>query len=173
MRGPRIFFLVTLLVADADRPDIADSLPSETATVAADDAPEAAASGDHDVVAVATEAVVAPGDVVEAVRVAAPDVAVVAVGDVAVSADATAASTDRDAIRGACERARHVSAYRDSVADLYEACRERALGEPDRDVRAHRREADARFGELPEDDATFAAAIRSPDGGTDRGYEDG
>jgi hypothetical protein len=164
---------VTLLVADADRLEIADSLPSETVTVAADDAPEAAASGDHDVVAVATEAVVAPGDVVEAVQVAAPDVAVVAVGDIAVSADATATSSDRDEIRAACERARQVSAYRDSVSDFYDACRERALGKHDRDVRAHRREADARFGELPEDDATFAAAIRSLGGDADLEDEDG
>ncbi|WP_232687305.1 hypothetical protein [Halobacterium zhouii] len=152
---------MTLLVADADRPAIVDALPSGAATVPADDAPAAAASGDHEVVVVATEAVLAPGDVVEAVRIAAPHVAVVAVGDVVVNADATAA--DADELPGACERARRVAAYRDSVSELYAACREHALGD-DRDVRERRREADALFEELPEDDETFAAALRSTDG---------
>lgn len=161
---------MTLLVADANRPAVVDALPSDAATVPADDAPSAAASGDHEVVVVATEAVVAPGDVVEAVRVAAPRAAVVAVGEVAVNADATAA--DADGISAACERARRVSAYRDSVSELYAACREHALGD-DRDVRARRREADALFEELPEDDETFAAALRSIGGDTAPEADDG
>ena len=163
---------MTLLVAGASRPALVDALPSDAVTVAAEDAPEAAASGDHDVVVVATEAVLAPGDVVEAVRMAAPNATVIAVGDVAVSADATAASADEDEICAALERARQVSAYRDSVSELYAACRERALG-GDRDVRAHRREADARFDELPEDETVFAAAMHSLGGGAGQGDEDG
>ena len=163
---------MTLLVADANRPAIVDALPPGATTVTADDAAAAVASSDHDVVVVATEAVVAPGDVVEAVRVAAPQAAVVAVGGIAVNADATTTSTDAGNIRAACERARRVSAYRNSVSELYAACRERALGD-DRDVRARRREADALFEELPADEGTFAAAMRPSEGDPSREGEDG
>jgi len=62
-------------------------------------------------------------------------------------------------------RARDVAAYRSSVSDLYEACRGRALGRPDEDLRETRADADRRLAELPSDRQTVAAALRAGDRG--------
>lgn len=155
---------VTLLVADDNRRSLRDVLPTDVVSVDADAVGDAVARDDPDVVVVDAGAVADPAAVVDTVRSTAPGTAVVAVGTTGTDADVTCAAADETSIRDAVERARRVADYRQSVSDLYEACRDRALGRPDADLRGRRRDADAKFADLPTDRETFSAALRADDG---------
>jgi hypothetical protein len=152
---------VTLLVADDNRRSLRDVLGSDVVAVDAEAVSDAVARDDPAVVVVDAGAVADPAGVVREVRSNARDTAVVAVGTTGTDADVTCAATDEASIRSAVDRARRVADYRRSVADLYEACRDRALGQPDADLRDSRRDADAKFGDLPGDRETFSAALRT------------
>lgn len=160
---------VTLLVADDNRRSLRDVLGSDVVAVDAEAVSDAVARDDPDVVVVDAGAVADPAGVVHEVRSNARDTAVVAVGTTGTDADVTCAATDEASIRAAVDRARRVADYRRSVADLYEACRDRALGQPDADLRDSRREADAKFADLPGDREAFSAALRTEG---DRGDDD-
>lgn len=150
---------MTLLVADGTR----SALPAvldDAEVVAVDELPDALSPGDDSVVVVDC-ATVDARSAVGTVRAHAPDAVVVGVGgDVG---DVVTATGDEQAISAAMSRARDVAAYRESVSELYEACRERALGRPDEDLRAARADADRRLAELPSDRQTVAAALRTGD----------
>lgn len=167
---------VTLLVADDNRRSLRDVLGSDVVTVDAEAVSDAVARDDPDVVVVDAGAVADPAGVVQEVRSNARDTAVVAVGTTGTDADVTCAATDEASIRAAVDRARRVADYRRSVADLYEACRDRALGQPDADLRDSRRDADAKFADLPGDRETFSAALRTEgnrgDDDTDEAVDD-
>ncbi|MFB6069141.1 MAG: hypothetical protein ABEJ90_04360 [Halobacterium sp.] len=163
---------MTLLVADDGRRSLRDVLPADVATVDADSAGDAAAREHPAVVVVDAASVGDPAAVVEDVRANADRTVVVAVGTTATDADVTCAATDEAAVRDAVERARRVSDYRSSISELYEACRDRALGQPDGDVRERRADADRRLEALPEDRESVAAALRSDDADDDDGESD-
>ncbi|MGB9963962.1 hypothetical protein [Halobacterium hubeiense] len=150
---------MTHLVADDVRRSLAEVLPEDVVTVDAAAVRDVVARDDPDVVVVDADSVADPGAVVDAVR-STTDAAVVAVGATEVDADVACSSTCDAAVRDAVERAGSIAAYRRSVSDLYEACRERALGRPDEDVRERRRAADEQFASLPDDREAFAAALR-------------
>ncbi|MXR19736.1 hypothetical protein [Halobacterium bonnevillei] len=152
---------MTLLVADDSRRSLRDVLGSDVVAVDAEAVSDAVARDDPDVVVVDAGAVADPAGVVQEVRSNARDTAVVAVGTTGTDADVTCAATDEASIRAAVDRARRVADYRRSVADLYAACRDRALGQPDADLRDSRRDADAKFADLPGDREAFAAALRT------------
>jgi hypothetical protein len=154
---------VTLLVADDNRRSLRDVLPSDAVTVEAQAVADAVARDDPDVVVVDGAAVADAAGIVDDVRATAPNAAVVAVGTTNTEADVTCAATDESSICAAVERARQVADYRRSVSELYEACRDRALGRPDDDLRDCRRDADAKFEQLPADRETFSAALRPDD----------
>jgi len=156
---------VTHLVADDPERSLVDALPADVVTVSAAAVRDDLARADPDVVVVDATAVPDPAAVVDAVR-STTDAVVVAVGATTLDADIACASTGGPAVAAAVERAHAIAAYRQSVSDLYEACRERALGRPDEDVRARRQSADDKFASLPDDRESFAAALR-------RGEEDG
>jgi len=148
---------VTLLVADGARSTLSAVLDDAEA-VAVDGLADALSPGDDGVVVVDC-ATVDARSAVGTVRAHAPDAVVVGVGgDVG---DVVAATGDEQAVAAAVARARDVAAYRESVADLYEACRGRALGRPDADLRETRADADQRLAELPSDRQTVAAALRT------------
>lgn len=150
---------MTLLVADDGR-SVPPALPADAVAVGAEAVGDTVAADDPDVVVVDEAAVSDPAAVVREVRDASEHAAIVLVGADDDAADVTC--PDRDAaIRAAVDRAERVAAYRRSVEDLYEACRDRALGRPDGDVRTQRREADDHFAALPADEETFAALLRS------------
>jgi hypothetical protein len=152
---------VTLLVADDSRRSLRDVLESDVVAVEAEAVSDAVARDDPDVVVVDAGAVADPSSVVQEVRSNTRDTAVVAVGTTGSDADVICAATDEASIRAAVHRARRVADYRRSVGDLYEACRDRALGQPDADLRDSRRDADAKFAALPGDRETFSAALRT------------
>ncbi|MFB6268660.1 MAG: hypothetical protein ABEH83_01865 [Halobacterium sp.] len=152
---------MTLLVADDNRRSLRDVLPSDAVTVDAEAVADAVASDDPDVVVVDAGAVADAAGIVDAVRENARGTAVVAVGTTGTDADVTCAATDESSVQAAVERARQVAEYRRSVADLYEACRDRAVGRPDADLRDRRRDADEKFERLPTDRETFSAALRT------------
>lgn len=154
---------VTLLVADDNRRSLRDVLGSDVVAVDAEAVSDAVARDDPDVVVVDAGAVADPACVVDAVRSTAHGTAVVAVGTTGTDADVTCAATDAASIRAAVERARRVADYRRSVSALYEACRDRALGRPDEDIRDYRRDADAKFDDLPTDRESFSAVLRVDD----------
>ncbi|WP_336034945.1 hypothetical protein [Halobacterium yunchengense] len=168
---------MTLLVADGGRRSLRDVLPSEVAVVDADAVSEAVARDAPDVVVVDAGAVAEPGAVVDAVRATDPGSAVVVVGTTGTDADVTCATADRASVHAAVERAERIADYRQSVTALYEASRDRALGRPDADLRDVRRDADAKFDDLPADRETFAAALRPDDrdaaGDDDTSADDG
>jgi len=151
---------VTLLVADGARSTLS-ALLDDAETVAVDGLADALSPGDDRVVVVDC-ATVDARSAAGTVRAHAPDAVVVSVGcDVG---DVVAATGDERAVSAAVTRARDVAAYRESVSDLYEACRGRALGRPDEDLRETRANADRRLAELPSDRQTVAAALRTGDG---------
>lgn len=154
---------MTLLVADDDRRSLRDVLAGDVVSVEPDAVSDAVARDDPDVVVVDAGAVDDPAAVVATVRSTAPDAAVVAVGTTGAGADVSCAAADGDSIRAAVDRARRVADYRRSVASLYEACRDRALGRPDGDVREHREDADRQLEALPDDSDAVAAALRTED----------
>jgi phage terminase large subunit-like protein len=159
---------VTLLVADGTRSTLSAVL-DDAETVAVDGLADALSPGDDRVVVVDC-ATVDARSAAGTVRAHAPDAVVVSVGgDVG---DVVAATADEQAVSTAVARARDVAAYRASVADLYEACRGRALGRPDEDLRETRAQADRRLAELPSDRQTVAAALRTGDRGDDGGHDD-
>lgn len=159
---------VTLLVADdddeaddADGWSLRDALGPDVVVVDADAVSDSLARHDPDVVVVDADAVADPGGVVSAVRSAGGgSVPVVSVGSAATDADVARTSRDPDALRAAVDRARRVAAYRRSVADLYEQCRDRELGQPDEALRECRADADSRLADVPDDRWAVAAAIR-------------
>lgn len=153
---------VTHLVADGIRLSLADVLPDDVVTVDAAAVRDVVARDDPDVVVVDAATVADPAAVVNTVR-STTDAAIVAIGTTALDADVACASSCEGSVRAAVERARHIASYRRSVSDLYEACRERALGRPDEDVRERRRAADEEFASLPDDREAFAAALRPED----------
>jgi hypothetical protein len=157
---------VTLLVADDDRPSLSAVLAADVVPVETDAVAAGVARDDPDVVVVDGHSVADPQSAVVDVRAHAPDATVVVVGVTDVDADVTTATSDERSVRTAVERARRVTDYRQSVSELYDACRGRALGRPADEVRERRREADDHFDELPEGRETFAAALRT-------GEEDG
>jgi hypothetical protein len=152
---------VTLLVADDDRPSLSALLAADVVSVETDAVAAALARDDPDVVVVDGDSVADARAVVADIRANAPDATVVVIGATDVGADVTTATSDERSVRAAVERARRVTDYRESVADLFDACRDRALGRPDDDLRERRREADDQFDQLPEDHETFAAALRT------------
>jgi len=154
---------VTLLVADDARRSLAAVLPDDAAVVDAAAVGDAVARDAPDVVVVDANGVADPDAVVEAVRTNADGAAVVVVGAPTVDADVACTTTDEASVLAAVERARKIAAYRNSVSDLYAACRERALGSPDEELRERRRDADEQFGSLPDDRNAFAAALRPED----------
>jgi uncharacterized protein (DUF849 family) len=150
---------VTLLVADGTRSTLSAVL-DDPEIVGIDGIADALSPGDDGVVVVDC-ATVDARSAVGTVRAHAPDVVVVGVGgDVG---DVVAATGDEQAVSAAVARAKDVAAYRESVSDLYEACRGRALGRPDADLRETRADADQRLAELPSDRQTVAAALRAGD----------
>lgn len=151
---------MTLHVADDGR-SVPPALPADAVTVGSEAVAATVAADDPDVVVVDGAAVSDPATVVRAVRDASENAAIVLVGAADDAADVTCPDRDAAAIRAAVDRAERVAAYRRSVEGLYEACRDRALGRPDGDVRAQRREADDHFAALPADEETFAALLRS------------
>lgn len=159
---------MTLLVADGTRSTLSAVL-DDAETVAVEELADALSPGDDRVVVVDC-ATVDARSAAGTVRAHAPDAVVVSVGgDVG---DVVAATADAQAVSAAVDRARDVAAYRASVADLYEACRGRALGRPDEDLRATRADADRRLAELPSDRQTVAAALRTGDREDDGGRDD-
>lgn len=150
---------MTHLVADDTSRSLAEVLPDDVVPVDAAAVRDVVARDDPDVVVVDAAAVADPAAVVNTVR-STTDAAIVAVGTTALDADVACTTTSETALRAAVERARHIASYRRSVSDLYEACRERALGRPDEDVRERRRAADEQFASLPDDREAFAAALR-------------
>lgn len=159
--GARLSDSVTLLVADDDRPSLSALLAADVVSVETDAVAAALARDDPDVVVVDGDSVADARAVVADIRANAPDATVVVIGATDVGADVTTATSDERSVRAAVERARRVTDYRESVADLFDACRDRALGRPDDDLRERRREADDQFDQLPEDHETFAAALRT------------
>lgn len=155
---------MTLLVADDGR-SVPSVLAADAVTVASEAVSDTVADDDPDVVVVDGRAVSDTAAVVRAVRAASSRTGIVVVGDSAAEADVTCVDADETAVLAAVERAERVAAYRRSVSSLYDACRDRALGRPEGDVRAQRRRADDRFSALPEDEETFAAVLRPDDGG--------
>ena len=152
---------MTVLVADETRSTLSAVL-EDAETVAVDELAAALSPGDDRVVVVDC-ATVDARSAAGTVRAHAPDAVVVSVGgDVG---DVVAATGDEHAVSAAVSRARDVAAYRSSVSDLYEACRGRALGRPDEDLRETRADADRRLAELPSDRQTVAAALRAGDRG--------
>jgi hypothetical protein len=150
---------VTHLVADDTRRSLAAVLPDDVVTVEAAAVRDVVARDDPDVVVVDAATVADPAAVVDVVR-SSTDAAIVAVGATSLDADVACTSTTEASVRAAVERARHIASYRRSVSDLYDACRERALGRPDEDVRERRQAADEQFASLPDDHEAFAAALR-------------
>lgn len=150
---------MTLLVADDGR-TVPSVLAADAAVVGSAAVSDTVGSDDPDVVVVDGNAVADAGAVVEAVREASSGTAIVVVGEDDCDADVTCENTET-AILAAVERAERVAEYRRSVSSLYEACKERALGRPEEDVQAQRREADDHFAALPADEETFAALLRS------------
>ncbi|CQH48020.1 uncharacterized protein HHUB_1376 [Halobacterium hubeiense] len=149
-----------VVAGDLWRP-LADALPDDVVTVDAAAVRDSVASDDPAVVVVDAATLADPAAAaVDDVR-STTDAAVVAVGATTLDADVACAATDEAAVAVAVERARHIAAYRRSVSDLYEACRERALGRPDEDVRERRQSADDQFASLPDDREAFAAALRT------------
>jgi hypothetical protein len=153
---------VTLLVADDCRPAFAGVLGGDAATVDAAGVADAVDTETR-VVLVDAHSVADPQAVVDAVQDHAPDAVVVVAGGTDVG-DVSCPTRDENSVRAAVERARDIASYRESVSDLYEACRGRALGRPDADLRASRESADDRFESLPEDRDAVAAALRSTPG---------
>jgi len=153
---------VTLLVADETRQALAAALP-DTVVVDAAGVGDAVARDAPDVAVVDANAVADPAAVVDTIREHADGAAVVVVGTSTVDADVTCATSDEASVLAAVERARQIAAYRNSVSELYAACRERALGSPSEDVRERRRVADEQFASLPDDRDAFAAALRPED----------
>lgn len=150
---------MTLLVADGTRSTLSAVL-DDAETVTVDALADALSPGDDGVVVVDC-ATVDGRSAVGTVRAHAPDAVVVGVGgDVG---DVVAATADEQAVTSAVARARDVAAYRESVSDLYEACRGRALGRPPADLRETRADADRRLADLPSDRQTVAAALRTSD----------
>lgn len=159
---------MTLLVADGTRSTLSAVL-EDAEVVAVDELADALSPGDDQVVVVDC-GTVDGRSAAGTVRAHASDAVVVSVGgDVG---DVVAATADEQAVSAAVARARDVAAYRASVADLYEACRGRALGRPDADLRETRAAADRRLAELPSDRQTVAAALRTNDRGTDDSGDD-
>lgn len=161
---------MTLLVAEAARPALAGALGTDAATVGAASVTDALEADGEDVVLVDGNSVADPHGVVAAVREYAPDAAVVVAGANGVG-DVSCATTDEQSVRAAVERARRIAAYRSSVSELYEACRDRALGQPDDAIRERRAAADRQFEDLPTDHESVAAALRTSADPT--GDEDG
>jgi phage terminase large subunit-like protein len=160
---------VTLLVADGTRSTLT-ALLEDAETVAIDELADALSPGDDRVVVVDC-ATVDARSAAGTVRAHAPDAVVVSVGgDVG---DVVAATGDERAVSAAVARARNVAAYRESVSALYEACRGRALGRPDEELREARASADRRLADLPSDQQTVAAVLRTGDGERATGDEDG
>ncbi|WP_232700832.1 hypothetical protein [Halobacterium wangiae] len=155
---------MTLLVADDDRQSLSAVLAADVVPVRTDAVAAAVARDDPDVVVIDGDSVADPQAAVADVRANAPDATIVVVGTTDLDADVTTATSDERSVRAAVERARRVTNYRESVSDLFDACRDRALGRPDDEIRERRREADDRFDQLPEDHETFAAALRTDDG---------
>ena len=153
---------MTHVVAGDLRRPLVDALPDDVVTVDAAAVRDATAREDPAVVVVDAATLADPAAVVDDVR-STTDAAVVAVGATTLDADVECASTDEASVRAAVERAHHIAAYRQSVSDLYEACRERALGRPNEDIRERRQSADDQFASLPDDREAFAAALRSED----------
>lgn len=151
---------MTHVVADGLRRPLADALPDDVVTVDAAAVRDGVASDDPAVVVVDAATLADPAAAVDDLR-STTDAAVVAVGATTLDADVACASTDEVSVAAAVERAHHIAAYRRSVSDLYEACRERALGRPDEDVRERRQSADDQFASLPGDREAFAAALRT------------
>jgi hypothetical protein len=168
---------VTLLVADDDGRSVLSVLAADAVTVGADAVSDALTANDPDVVVVDGTAVRDTDAVVRAVREASADAGIVVVGDAASEADVACVDADESSILAAVERAERVADYRRSVSDLYDAARDRALGRPDGDVRAHRKRADDCFSALPTDEDTFAALLRTDEadgtGAVDGEGEDG
>ena len=159
---------MTLLVADGTRSTLSAVL-EDAETVAVDGLADALSPGDDGVVVVDC-ATVDGRSAVGTVRAHAPDAVVVGVGgDVG---DVVAATGDEQAVASAVARARDVAAYRESVSDLYEACRGRALGRPPENLRETRADADERLAELPSDRQTVAAALRTGDRGREAEGDD-
>jgi hypothetical protein len=156
---------VTLLVADDCRRALVGALAGDAAVVDAAGVADAVGEATH-VVVVDAHAVPDTHAVVADVRERAPDAVVVVAGG-ADAGDVSCPTRDEQSVRAAVERARDVVAYRESVSSLYEACRGRALGRPDADLRACRESADDRFESLPEDREAVAAALRSDDDAAD------
>jgi DNA-binding NarL/FixJ family response regulator len=154
---------VTLLVADDDGRSVPAGLAADAVTVGAEAVSAALAANDPDVVVVDGTAVRDTDEVVRAVRAATANAGIVVVSDDAAGADVTRVDPDEASVRDAVERAERVADYRRSVASLYDAARDRALGRPDGDVRAQRKQADDCFSALPEDEETFAALLRTDD----------
>ena len=152
---------MTLLVADDDRPSLSAVLAADVVPVETDAVAAAVARDDPDVVVVDGDSVADPQSAVADVRANAPDATVVVVGVTEADADVTTATSDERSVRAAVERARRVTDYRQSVSELYDACRGRALGQPSEELQERRREADDQFDQLPEDHETFAAALRT------------
>ncbi|MFC3478315.1 hypothetical protein [Halobacterium litoreum] len=150
-------------VADGDGPPLGDVVSEDVVTADAESVGDAVARENATVAVVYASAVADPAAVVATVRSRAPGLPVVVVGTADVDADVTCAASDETAVRAAVERAEHIAAYRASVSTLYEACRERALGQPDADVRERRADADRRLDDLPEDSDVVRAALR-PEG---------
>jgi hypothetical protein len=151
---------VTHVVAGDLRRPLVDALPDDVVTVDAAAVRDSVASDDPAVVVVDAATLADLAAVVDDVR-STTDAAVVAVGATSLDAGVACVATDEAAVAAAVERARHIAAYRRSVSDLYEACRERALGRPDEDVRERRQSADDQFASLPDDREAFAAALRT------------
>lgn len=152
---------MTLLVADAAARSVPRVLAADADTVSSDAVSDIVAVDDPDVVVVDAEAVRDPAAVVRAVREVSSDAAIVLVGDTDSRADVAGVDCDEASVREAVERAERVADYRRSVSDLYDACRDRALGRPDSEVQAQRRQADDRFSALATDEETFAALFRT------------
>ena len=153
---------VTHLVADDTHRSLAEVLPDDVVTVDAAAVRDVVARDDPDVVVVDVATIADPAAVVETVR-SSTDAVIVAVGATALDVDIACTATSETSVRAAVERARHIASYRHSVSDLYEACRERALGRPDEDVRERRQTADEQFASLPDDREAFAAVLRPED----------
>lgn len=153
---------MTLLVADDITPSLTRALAADVVTVGAAEVGDALATDDPDVVLVDGTSVADLMGVVDAVREDAPDAVVVVVG-ARDGGDVSCATSDEQSVRAAVERAHHIAKYRESVSALYEACRGRALGRPDGDLREFRATADERFEDLPGDPEAVDAALRPTD----------
>lgn len=152
---------MTLLVADDDARSLPPPLAADSVTISSDAVSDAVDANDPAVVVVDGPSVPDAAEVVRAVRGASPQPAIVVVGDEAGEADLDQVDADDSSIMSAVERAQRVAAYRRSVSDLYDAARDRARGRPDADLRARRRRADDCFSDLPADEETFAALLRT------------